>query len=436
MSSRLRCLAFTAVAFFATSGLQQAVAQEDSGFDEAVPYVGGSAFWNKPDSDRNANDGVGARAFIGTRLKSGLMFEGSIAGTQASRDVGKGDDANYQIGGDFLFPFTESGFRPFVLAGGGYINEDINGSKEGAGYANAGLGGLIPLTRSLDLRIEGRYVAVFNDHGVAKIGGNDPLYDVQVGLGLQADIGRPAPPPPPKVLDSDGDGVLDPNDACPNTPAGVLVDARGCPPDTDGDGVADYLDKCPNTPRGAPVNAQGCPLDSDGDGVPDYIDKCPNTPRGATVDATGCPLDSDRDGVPDYADKCPNTPYGLKVDAEGCVTKTAQTIVLQNVNFEFNKATLTADSKTVLNDVASGLKSDPKLKVELAGHTDSKGTNAYNKRLSQNRATSVRAYLITQGVESTRMVAKGYGEESPTASNDTEEGRAQNRRVEFRVLAK
>jgi OOP family OmpA-OmpF porin len=114
----------------------------------------------------------------------------------------------------------------------------------------------------------------------------------------------------------------------------------------------------------------------------------------------------------------------------------AQTIVLQNVNFEFNKATLTADSQSVLNDVATGLKSDPNMKVEIAGHTDSKGSDAYNQKLSQNRANSVKAYLVSQGVPATRLVAKGYGEKSPVATNDTDEGRAQNRRVEFRVLAK
>ncbi len=119
-------------------------------------------------------------------------------------------------------------------------------------------------------------------------------------------------------LDSDGDGVPDYKDKCPNTPPGVKVDSAGCPLDSDGDGVPDYLDKCPNTPHGVKVDAEGCPLDSDGDGVPDYKDKCPNTPPGVKVDSVGCPLDSDLDGVPDYKDKCPNTPPGVIVDSVGC----------------------------------------------------------------------------------------------------------------------
>ena len=429
MSSRLRRLALSAAALCAAAGfINTATAADNSaGYEEPKVYVGGGAFWNKPDSNRNMDDGWGSRIFLGTRLDSGLMFEGNAFGLQGNRDVGSGKDSAWGVGGDFLFPFTTGGFQPFVLAGGGYIDEKVNGSTDGSGFANVGVGFFVPLMEGLKLRTEGRYRAVFNDF--ASTNGDDPLYDVEVGLGLQADIGKPKP------IDSDGDGVIDPQDACPNTPAGVTVDAKGCPIDSDGDGVPDYLDKCPNTPRGASVNAQGCPLDSDGDGVLDYLDKCPNTPRGTPVDTNGCPLDTDGDGVPDYLDKCPNTPRGLKVDATGCVRE-AQTIVLQNVNFEFNKATLTADSQNVLSSVAQGLKSDPNMKVEIAGHTDGKGSSAYNKRLSQQRADSVKAYLVTQGVPSTRLVSKGYGKESPVATNDTEEGRAQNRRVEFRVLAK
>jgi len=118
--------------------------------------------------------------------------------------------------------------------------------------------------------------------------------------------------------DSDRDKVYNGLDACPNTVEGAEVDARGCPKDTDSDGVSDGIDKCPNTPTGARVDAQGCPTDSDRDGVPDGPDQCPNTPVGATVDTNGCPVDSDRDGVADGIDKCPNTPARTEVDSAGC----------------------------------------------------------------------------------------------------------------------
>ncbi|NDL69275.1 OmpA family protein [Vreelandella alkaliphila] len=188
--------------------------------------------------------------------------------------------------------------------------------------------------------------------------------------------------------------------------------------------------QCPSygeVPAGVAVDAQGCPLDSDGDGVPDYRDQCPGTPAGVTVDAVGCPLDSDGDGVPDYRDQCPNTPAGVAVNALGC----PESAVLQDVNFEFDSAQLTAQARSVLDGVAQRLVNNPDVRVSIEGHTDSRGSAQYNKNLSQRRAESVAAYLAQRGVNANRMRAVGYGEERPIASNATAEGRAQNRRVEL-----
>lgn len=121
-----------------------------------------------------------------------------------------------------------------------------------------------------------------------------------------------------KSQDTDGDGVFDHVDRCPDTPMGVKVDGVGCPVDSDRDGVPDYMDACPDTPRGVTVNSKGCPADADGDGVPDDKDRCPGTPRGIAVDSSGCPVDSDGDGVPDHKDACPNTQRGVPVDKFGC----------------------------------------------------------------------------------------------------------------------
>ncbi|WP_434985566.1 OmpA family protein [Vreelandella zhaodongensis] len=188
--------------------------------------------------------------------------------------------------------------------------------------------------------------------------------------------------------------------------------------------------QCPSygeVPAGVAVDAQGCPLDSDGDGVPDYRDQCPGTPAGVTVDAVGCPLDSDGDGVPDYRDQCPNTPAGVAVNALGCPAS----VVLQDVNFEFDSAQLTAQARSVLDEVAQRLVNSPDVRVSIEGHTDSRGSAQYNKNLSQRRAESVAAYLAQRGVSTNRMRAVGYGEERPVASNATDAGRAQNRRVEL-----
>lgn len=144
------------------------------------------------------------------------------------------------------------------------------------------------------------------------------------------------------------------------------------------------------------------------------------------------PRDSDGDGVVDPRDKCPDTPRGVAVDADGCTRR--GTATLQGVTFEFNSSNLTADSRPVLDEVAADLKRYPRLRVELQGHTDSVGADAYNLKLSAERANSVRVYLIQQGVPEQQLTSRGYGEDQPVADNKTEEGRAQNRRVVMNVL--
>jgi OmpA-OmpF porin, OOP family len=233
-------------------------------------------------------------------------------------------------------------------------------------------------------------------------------------------------------LDGDKDGVVDRLDKCPTTPAGRKVNAQGCELDSDGDGVVDALDKCPDTPAGRKVNAEGCELDADGDGVVDALDKCPNTPAGRKVNAEGCELDGDKDGIVDGLDQCPDTPAGDKVDNKGCTL--LKTIVLKGVNFDNNAAILRTDAATILDDQVATLKRYPALKVEVAGHTDSNNSDAYNQQLSERRAKAVMEYFVAKGVAAEQLTAKGYGESQPIADNGTAEGRAQNRRVELRIL--
>jgi OOP family OmpA-OmpF porin len=230
--------------------------------------------------------------------------------------------------------------------------------------------------------------------------------------------------------DTDGDGVKDGKDKCPGTTAGAPVDEFGCEFDDDNDGVVNSEDRCPNTPAGVKVDSSGCEIDSDGDGVGDSKDKCPNTPRGVKVDANGCPLDSDGDGVTDDKDKCPNTAKGTPVDNNGCDLSKEYT--LHGVNFEFDSATLTSESRAILDEALRILQRHPDLKVEIAGHTDSSGSDEYNQGLSQRRAKSVLDYLVGKGANAANLTAKGYGESQPVADNGSKEGRAQNRRVEFR----
>jgi len=235
--------------------------------------------------------------------------------------------------------------------------------------------------------------------------------------------------------DDDGDGVRNALDKCPDTPKGVKVDSDGCPIDSDGDGVPDYLDKCPGTPRGTKVNAEGCPLDSDGDGVPDTRDLCPNTPKGMAVDANGCP-DTDGDGVPDNLDKCPGTPRGVPVDDTGCPLAGIEIagnewFVRGKILFAVNKATLNPEAQELLIKVATFLKKNTQYVVEVQGNTDNTGPMAWNMELSKMRADSVKDFLVANGVAAGRLTTKGFGPNEPIAPNNTAEGRAMNRRVDF-----
>lgn len=207
--------------------------------------------------------------------------------------------------------------------------------------------------------------------------------------------------------------------------------------DRDQDGVMDEADQCPDTAAGEKVDEHGCTLvvDSDGDGVEDRMDQCPATPTGVVVDETGCkppPQDSDADGVLDDVDQCPDSPAGQKVDETGCELK--QVIVLEGVVFGNNSDELAGGSKEKLNAVRDTLNRYPDMRIEISGHSDTRGSWTYNQKLSQKRAESVRRYLIEQGIAAERLLAKGFGPDKPIADNDTAEGRAANRRVEMRVL--
>jgi OOP family OmpA-OmpF porin len=225
------------------------------------------------------------------------------------------------------------------------------------------------------------------------------------------------------------------------------VDAKGCPSDQDGDGVDDGLDKCADTPKGAVVDSTGCPKDSDGDGVFDGLDKCADTPKGAVVDSTGCPKDSDGDGVPDGIDQCPDTPVGMAVNATGCPTAVLEMqaqmldtgqLRFQDITFETGKAVLQPSSNGTLDAVGLLLVQWPQLKVEIGGHTDSKGAAEANQKLSQTRAQSVKDYLAQKypTLKADQLSVKGYGESKPVVPNTSADNMAKNRRVEFVVLNK
>ena len=398
--------------------------------------VGAFGRYTKYDTDLNFDDRVGIGGRLGVFVLRNLAVEGDIAygPTFSSTEVFV---RNIPIHGRLVYnlPVGEHGA---LLLGGGYAH---NLFRKGYTESKGGFGGLVGLRLGtgdvLSIRLDGTldYISSaksengpFPALGVAQADKNVHL-GAQAGLSLLLGAKRDG--------DRDRDGVLNSVDQCPDTPMGDRVDATGCslPKDADGDGVTDNLDRCPGTPAGDRVDANGCslPKDADGDGVVDASDKCPNTPAGTAVDATGCPADSDRDGVINANDKCPDTPAGTTVDAVGCAAlfQAGQPLVLQGVNFETGKSVLLPESQEILDRVAQSLIDNPEVTVEVGGHTDNTGRRASNLRLSEARANAVREYLISKGVDGSRMTAKGYGPDQPVAENTTVQGRAANRRVEL-----
>jgi outer membrane protein OmpA-like peptidoglycan-associated protein len=255
--------------------------------------------------------------------------------------------------------------------------------------------------------------------------------------------------------DNDHDGIPDVDDKCPNIPEDKdgFQDEDGCPEgnknDRDGDGILDDVDKCPDDPEDFDgfQDADGCPdPDNDQDGILDVDDLCPNDPedKDGFEDADGCPdPDNDKDRILDKDDKCPNEPetYNGYQDEDGCpdrgrvvVTDTSIEI-LDMIYFEYDKAIIKKESYPILDAVAATMQGNPSIAlIEIQGHTDERGDDAYNLDLSDRRAKSVRQYLIDKGVNENRLTAQGYGETQPLDRRHNEAAWAKNRRVAFLIL--
>lgn len=235
----------------------------------------------------------------------------------------------------------------------------------------------------------------------------------------------------PVVLDRDGDGVVDSLDRCPDEPGPVAL--QGCP-DRDGDGIPDIDDKCPDEPGVAKYG--GCPIpDSDGDGINDEEDKCPNVPGVARYQ--GCPVpDSDGDGVNDEEDRCPHdagpaSNFGCPVIDEKVVERVNK--AAENVFFQSSSYKLLPRSFTSLKEVVQVMKDNPSFKISIDGYTDNTGKADFNQTLSEQRAGSVKQYLIDNGISEDRITSAGHGINNPIADNSTPAGRAKNRRVEMKL---
>jgi outer membrane protein OmpA-like peptidoglycan-associated protein len=253
-------------------------------------------------------------------------------------------------------------------------------------------------------------------------------------------------------LDNDNDGIPDTQDTCPDEAEDKdgFEDIDGCPdPDNDADGIPDAQDACPDDAEDMDgfEDADGCPeADNDGDGIEDMADGCPMVAEDLDgyQDSDGCPEpDNDDDGFLDVDDLCPNEPENVNdfKDDDGCpddviaVVSGEKIVILEKILFKYNKDVILKRSYPVLEAVKQTLVDNPAItKIRIEGHTDDKGSDSYNQKLSEKRATSIMRYLVEAGIDPSRLMAVGYGEARPIEDNGTEEGRERNRRVEFTIL--
>jgi outer membrane protein OmpA-like peptidoglycan-associated protein len=345
--------------------------------------------------------------------------------------------------------YPEYRIVPFAVIGAGGMNLKSNEAGLGDDSDPAfyfGVGAKYAITQYISARLDLRDNLMQENRASQSTEEGDLVSNFEVLLGLSFTLGRTGQEAAPPPRDSDGDGFLDPQDACPMQPG---VAPNGCPApvapaaDTDKDGILDASDPCPTEPEdGAqPAPTDGCPnKDADGDGVLLPDDKCP-TEKGVAPD--GCVHDKDGDGILDEVDKCPDQPEtknGFQ-DADGCPDELPKEVakfagVIKGIQFDFGKATIRPESNKILDEAVKVLLQYTDLRILVSGHTDNVGEAQKNLDLSQARAASVKEYMVKKGVAADRVETRGAGPNEPVADNATDKGRQENRRIEFKLLQK
>jgi OOP family OmpA-OmpF porin len=454
---RARAVLAVFVSASVVAGAGSAAAQsKKEGVQFEIGVAGGAHLFNKNLELGVADDAALTSpqnsALIGLRLglllhpMFGIEAEGVGMPTKA-RDTGA---SAFILGarGSLVYNITTGRFVPFVLAGAGLLNvastsgnNDYVSIKSDTDFAfHGGAGAKYYLTDIVHLRVDARVLGLPNKESKGYT--SDWEFMAGIGLTLGGTPPPPPPPPPPLIKDSDNDGVPDDQDKCP-TQAGPKEN-DGCPDkDLDGDGIVDRKDKCPD--KAGPPEREGCPEeDKDKDGIADEKDKCPDDPedKDQFEDDDGCPdPDNDKDGVVDEKDKCPTEPETKNgyQDDDGCPDEVPVAVkkftgVIKGINFRRNSADIKASSFPLLKESVSVFKEYPTLRVEISGHTSDEGKRDFNMKLSRKRAEAVKLFLVSAGIDESRIGTVGYGPDKPIADNTTKEGKEKNRRIEFRLL--
>jgi len=392
------------------------------------PMVGGYVF----DNDLLLKDSPVYSLGLGLNFDEHWSVEGTAEYSKAKvTGSSNGNKLNYYSGRlGLLYHFKPiRKWTPYFLGSVGVLR--LEGNDDG--QFTYGVGTKLSITDNIALRVEARHVVGIETNKDYDYDGT--FNNFAFSAGLLFTFGQLQAAPTEYMAQAEEPAPVEKSAVVKEEPVPVKPAE-----DSDNDGVIDVLDRCPVTPNGTPVDAEGCPktikfIDSDGDGVSDVLDACPETADGVGVDMRGCPLpDSDADGVLDVDDKCAGTDPQVKVDEFGCPRQPdKQKIAGLVIEYSTSQTALSAEAIKELKLLATKVKDTERGQLLVEGHTDSVGSAAYNMKLSQQRADKVRQTLISDfGVDPTKVVAKGYGPYEPVASNGTQKGRQQNRRVVVR----
>lgn len=396
---RITCVA-SGIAMLCAAHTNIAVAS-NQGFS-VTPGIG----FYKFDDDLDLEDEGFANLGLQYQFNNNFALEGAWGQSETESKYSSSDDIDFRYARlDALYYFNpQSNVRPYLAVGAGEGELELDGTKTDETLLNIGGGINYLFAKSLAVRADLRAVNSSDNEttsGLATVA-------LSYLFGGQTTSSEPTPDFEISQIDNsdnDEDGILDTDDQCINTPTGISVDSVGCPVDTDADGIADFQDSCKETAPDIIVNSQGCAEDLDKDGIADYLDRCPGTDSGALTDEYGCKIQ--------ISDIAPT---------------------LDELAFAVGSAEITSAAIEEVKTLATFMQRYDNTVATIEGHSDSSGNSDFNKKLSEERAQTVRGILIEQfGIDPERVKAIGFGEARPIATNDTLEGRAKNRRVDTKI---